>query len=53
VLREMGLLPSPFAGQPVNTEFPIPTVYTVDLRDPAGLFLAGRFAMRSEDVIFL
>jgi polysaccharide export outer membrane protein len=31
----------------------VPTVYLLDLRDPAGYFYASRFAMRSEDVLYI
>jgi polysaccharide export outer membrane protein len=31
----------------------IPTVYLLDLRDPAGYFYASRFAMRTEDVLYI
>ncbi len=31
----------------------IPTIYVVDLIDPAGYFLANRFQMRNEDLIFV
>ena len=31
----------------------VPTVYLLNLRDPAGYFYASRFAVRSEDVIFI
>jgi polysaccharide export outer membrane protein len=31
----------------------IPTIYLVDLVDPAGYFLANRFQMRNEDLIFV
>jgi polysaccharide biosynthesis/export protein len=31
----------------------IPVVYNVNLRDPAGYFLATRFAMRSKDVLYV
>ena len=37
----------------VNGSAPMPTVYLLDLRDPKGLFYAGRFAMRPEDVLFV
>ena len=31
----------------------VPTVYLVDLTDPAGFFLAGRMAMRGQDLVFV
>jgi polysaccharide export outer membrane protein len=31
----------------------VPTVYLLDVRDPAGYFYASRFAVRSEDIIFI
>lgn len=37
-------------------EFPgtlIPTIYTVNLRDPSGFFLAGQFRMRHRDIVYI
>ncbi len=31
----------------------VPTVYLLNLRDPAGYFYASRFAMRAEDVLYI
>jgi polysaccharide export outer membrane protein len=31
----------------------VPTIYHVDLRDPAGFFLASKFPMHSEDLLFV
>jgi polysaccharide export outer membrane protein len=31
----------------------VPTVYLLDLRDPAGYFYASRFAVRHEDVLYI
>jgi len=31
----------------------IPIIYQLDLRDPAGFFLAGSFEMRNRDVIYV
>ena len=31
----------------------VPTVYLLNLRDPAGYFYASRFAVRNEDVLFI
>jgi polysaccharide export outer membrane protein len=31
----------------------VPTVYLLNLRDPAGFFYASRFAVRSEDVLYI
>ncbi len=31
----------------------VPTVYLLNLRDPAGYFYASRFAIRSEDVLYI
>ena len=31
----------------------VPTVFLLDVRDPAGYFYASRFAVRSEDIIFI
>jgi len=42
-------------GVPVTADTPaqIPTVYYVDLIDPAGYFYANQFSMRDEDLIFV
>ena len=42
----MGIDVSPYEG-PV-----IPVIYTINLRDPAGLFLAGSFEMRNKDILY-
>jgi polysaccharide export outer membrane protein len=52
-LRRMGVVAEAAQDAAAVAEAPIPTIYTVDLEDPAGFFLANRFAMRSEDVIFV
>jgi polysaccharide export outer membrane protein len=52
MLRRMGVIAPSAQDGAGAAEAPIPTIYTVDLRDPAGFFLANRFEMRSEDVIF-
>ena len=31
----------------------IPVIYLIDFRDPAGYFLATKFAMRNKDVIYI
>ena len=46
LLRELG---SP-TSTPAATA---PTIYTLDLGDPKGFFLAGRFAIRPEDVVYV
>ena len=47
VAEEMGIDCSPFEG-PV-----IPVIYMINLRDPAGYFLATSFEMRNKDVIYV
>ncbi len=42
----MGIDVSPYEG-PV-----IPVIYTINLRDPAGLFLASSFEMRNKDILY-
>jgi polysaccharide export outer membrane protein len=43
----MGIDCSPYEG-PV-----IPVVYTINLRDPAGYFLAASFEMRNKDILYV
>ena len=31
----------------------VPTVYHVNMKDPAGLFLARRFPMRNKDILYV
>jgi polysaccharide export outer membrane protein len=47
VATRLGIDCSPFVG-PI-----IPVIYNVNLRDPAGYFLATEFEMRNKDVIYL
>jgi len=47
IAEAMGVDCSPFAG-PI-----IPIIYVINLRDPAGYFLATTFEMRNKDVIFV
>jgi polysaccharide export outer membrane protein len=47
VAEAMGIDCSPFEG-PI-----IPVIYVVNLRDPAGYFLATTFEMRNKDVIYV
>ena len=42
----LGIDVSPYEG-PV-----IPVIYTINLRDPAGLFLASSFEMRNKDILY-
>jgi polysaccharide export outer membrane protein len=46
LLREIG-------SHPVQSGPTAPTVYTLDLSDPKGFFLAGRFAIHPEDVVYV
>lgn len=46
VARELGVDDKRFLG-PV-----VPVIYNIDLRDPAGYFLATKFQMRNKDVIY-
>jgi polysaccharide export outer membrane protein len=46
VAEQLGIDCSPYSG-PI-----IPIVYNLNLRDPAGYFLATKFEMRNKDVIF-
>ena len=46
VAEAMGIDVSPYEG-PV-----IPVIYTINLRDPAGLFLARSFEMRNKDILY-
>lgn len=46
VAAALGIDVSPYEG-PV-----IPVIYTINLRDPAGLFLAGSFEMRNKDILY-
>ena len=41
-------------GASTHDELPamVPTVYQLDLRDPAGYFFARKFAVHHEDVLF-
>src|SRR5262249_29069935 len=43
----MGIDCSPYEG-PV-----IPVIYTINLRDPAGYFLASSFEMRNKDIVYV
>jgi polysaccharide export outer membrane protein len=47
VATAMGIDCAPFEG-PI-----IPVIYNINLRDPAGLFLAKSFEMRNKDVIYV
>jgi polysaccharide biosynthesis/export protein len=47
VARELGIDIAGYEG-PV-----IPVIYQLDLRDPAGYFLASKFQMRNKDVIYV
>jgi polysaccharide export outer membrane protein len=47
VAEQLGIDCTPYAG-PI-----IPVVYNLNLRDPAGYFLATKFQMRNKDVIFV
>ena len=47
VAEAMGIDCRPYEG-PV-----IPVVYTINLRDPAGYFLASSFEMRNKDIIYI
>lgn len=46
IAEAMGVDCSPFEGPMV------PVVYTINLRDPAGFFLASSFEMRNKDIIY-
>ncbi|HEY7299564.1 MAG TPA: polysaccharide biosynthesis/export family protein [Xanthobacteraceae bacterium] len=46
VAQQLGIDCSPFTG-PI-----VPVIYNLNLRDPAGYFLATKFEMRNKDVIF-
>lgn len=46
VAQSLGIDVSPYQG-PI-----IPVIYTINLRDPAGLFLAGSFEMRNKDILY-
>src|SRR5438093_856816 len=46
VAAAMGIDVSPYEG-PI-----IPVIYTINLRDPAGLFLASSFEMRNKDILY-
>jgi polysaccharide biosynthesis/export protein len=46
IAQAMGIDVSPYEG-PV-----IPVIYTINLRDPAGLFLASSFEMRNKDILY-
>ena len=47
VAQAMGIDVAPYEG-PV-----IPVIYTINLRDPAGLFLASSFEMRNKDILYV
>ena len=47
VAERLGINVSQFPG-PI-----IPVIYLIDFRDPAGYFLATKFAMRNKDVIYI
>jgi polysaccharide biosynthesis/export protein len=47
VAEALGIDCTPFEG-PM-----IPVVYTINLRDPAGLFLASSFEMRNKDILYV
>jgi polysaccharide biosynthesis/export protein len=47
VAQAMGVDVSPYEG-PV-----VPVIYTINLRDPAGYFLATSFEMRNKDVLYV
>ncbi len=47
VATAMGIDCTPYEG-PV-----IPVVYTINLRDPAGYFLASSFEMRNKDILYV
>jgi len=47
VAKALGIDVSPYEG-PV-----IPVIYTINLRDPAGLFLASSFEMRNKDILYV
>jgi polysaccharide export outer membrane protein len=47
VAEQLGIDCSPFTG-PI-----IPVIYDINLRDPAGYFLASQFEMRNKDVIYI
>ena len=46
VAEAMGIDCSPYEG-PM-----IPVIYTINLRDPAGYFLASSFEMRNKDIVY-
>src|SRR5262249_11455382 len=46
IAQAMGIDCSPYEG-PM-----IPVIYTINLRDPAGYFLASSFEMRNKDIIY-
>jgi polysaccharide biosynthesis/export protein len=46
VAKALGIDVAPYEG-PV-----IPVIYTINLRDPAGLFLASSFEMRNKDILY-
>ena len=46
VAEALGIDCTPYEG-PV-----IPVIYTINLRDPAGLFLASSFEMRNKDILY-
>jgi len=47
--------PSPPAGGGAAPELPpvVPTIYLVNLNDPAGFFYASRFPVHGEDVVYV
>ena len=46
VAQSLGIDVSPYQG-PI-----VPVIYTINLRDPAGLFLASSFEMRNKDILY-
>ena len=47
IAEKLGIDTTPFAG-PI-----IPVIYNINLRDPAGYFLATKFQMRNKDVLYV
>jgi polysaccharide export outer membrane protein len=48
VLQEIGADVRPFAGGG-----DIPTVYRLNVRDPSGFFVAQRFLLQNEDIVYV
>lgn len=46
-IKKLGIATEHFASQTV------PTIYSVDLSDPSGFFLATKFGMQSKDVVYI